>query len=428
MLETFETKQRSQLRKMRVIATSLLCFMMLFYVVSRILENQLHFMRFATAFSEAGIIGALADWFAVVALFKHPLGIPIWHTAIITEKKKEIARTLAHFVVENFLTRSVIGKKMEDYDLSTNAGSLLVANTEIISAKVIETIPSFFGLLNDKDIQILLHEQVSNRLSNVNLAPLAGEILDTLTSHEKFHELFKEVIHAVQKIARENKAFIANQVRSVLPGPEFVGWSGFKDNIAEWLSKIISEKIKETTKDLENDQSHELRKSFEKQLKKTIHDLKTSPELAAKGETILRMILEHPALKEYLLGLWADIKKLLIEDAKKPDSSMKKQLAGLIDGIANRILKEDPFRSRINYWIRENVLTWIEKYKGEVRNTIIKTVENWKDEEIVGKLELSVGKDLQYIRLNGTIVGGLAGLTLYTIYQGVLHFGPLWAK
>jgi len=381
-----------------------------------------------TAFSEAGIIGALADWFAVVALFKHPLGIPIWHTAIITAKKKEISQTLAHFVVENFLTRNVIGKKMEGYDLSRNAGSLLIDNSDMLSTKIIETIPSFFSLLNDKDIQNLLHEQVSSRLGRINLAPLAGEILDMLTSHEKYHEIFKEVIHAIQKIARENKTFITKQVRSGLPGPEFIGLSGLKDNIAEWFSKKISDKIKDTTKELENDQSHELRRSFEKQIKKTINELKNSPELAARGESILRMILEHPAVKDYLLGLWTDIKNLITEDAKKPDSAMKKQLAELIKGFASRVLMEEPFKSRINDWIKDKVLTWIEKYKGEVSNTIIKTVENWKDEEIVQKLELSVGKDLQYIRLNGTIVGGLAGLTLYSIYQGILFFSMFIAK
>jgi uncharacterized membrane-anchored protein YjiN (DUF445 family) len=269
---------------------------------------------------------------------------------------------------------------------------------------------------------------VSIRLRNIKLAPLAGEILDMLTSQEKYHELFNEVIHAIQQISHSNKAFITKTVRSEIPIPDGFFLNNIKDSIANWLSDKISEKIKATTKELEEDKSHELRRSFEEQIKKTISALKTSPELAAKGELLLHTLLEHPAIKDYFLSLWSDIKKLIIEDANQPDSKMKKQLARLIKGFANHVLKQEPFNSRINDWLKDNMLTWIDKYKDEVRNTIIKTVENWKNEEIVRKLELSVGKDLQYIRLNGTIVGGLAGLTLYSIYQGILHCSCLFAK
>jgi uncharacterized membrane-anchored protein YjiN (DUF445 family) len=429
VLDSYEVERTKQLGKMRIIATSLLVFMALLYVVSRIFEHRLPFLKFVTAFAEAGIIGALADWFAVVALFKHPLGIPLWHTAIITTKKSEISRTLAHFVVENFLTRKIINEKIAHYDLSANAGSLLIDNTELVTSKVIDAIPALFGILNDKDIQNLLHEQLSMRLNTIKLAPLAGEILEMLTSHERYHDLFNEVIHAVRKIARENKTFMTKMVKAEIPLPDGIwGLEKLKNGIAHWLSGKISDKIRETTKELENDPSHELRKSFEKQVKKTIHDLKHSPEFAGRGDQILRTILEHPAIKDYILGLWSDIKNLILRDANKPDSAMKKQLSGLITEFANHVLMEEPFKSRINDWIREKLLAWVEKYKGEVSNTIIKTVENWKDEEIVRKLELSVGKDLQYIRLNGTIVGGLAGVALFSMYQGVLFFGSYFLK
>jgi uncharacterized membrane-anchored protein YjiN (DUF445 family) len=413
---------------MRIIATSLLGFMAFLYTVSRLFEHKIPLMRFLTAFSEAGMVGGVADWFAIVALFKHPLGIPIWHTAIITKQKREISKTLAHFVVENFLTRKVIGKKLEEYDFSTSAGSLLIGHTDLISSKVVDIIPSLFGLLNDKDIHNLLHEQISSRLENIQLAPLAGEVLDMLTSHDKHHELFNEVIHAVQKIAGENRAFITSKVKSGIPFPKWGILDKVKDNLAEWLSGIIAAKISETTNDLENNSSHELRKSFENQIKKLIEDLKSSPELAARGKAILHTVLEHPAIRDYIVGLWSDIKILILRDVGNPDSAMKKQLASLVTGFATRILKEEPFRSRINEWLKEKVLIWIEKYKGEVSTTIIRTVENWKDEEIVRKLELSVGKDLQYIRLNGTIVGGLAGLTIYSIYQCILLCNTLLAK
>jgi uncharacterized membrane-anchored protein YjiN (DUF445 family) len=426
--DLFESKQTGQLRKMRFIATSLLGFMVLLYALSRILEQHIPIVKFVTAFSEAGIVGALADWFAVVALFKHPLGIPLWHTAIIPEKKKEISRTLAHFVVKNFLTRKVIGKKLDDYDLSGNAGALLIENTGVISSKAMDMIPSFFGLLNDKDIRNLLHEQVTIRLENVHLAPLAGDVLAMLTSQGRYHELFNEIIIMVQNIARENTKYIARTVKAELPLPRWGILDNVKNRIAAWLSDKISDKIKTTTEELQQDQSHELRKAFEKQLKKTISDLKSSPELAEKGEAILRNVLEHPVLKEYISGLWSDIKNLLIEDAKKPGSEIKKQFAGFINGFVNRVLQEEPFRARINGWIKEKILAWIEIYKGEVGGTIIKTVESWNNDEIVKKLELAVGRDLQYIRLNGTIVGGLAGLTLYSMYQLVLYCHSIWIK
>jgi uncharacterized membrane-anchored protein YjiN (DUF445 family) len=405
---------------MRNIATSLLCLMAILYIVARIFEHRIPALKYLVAFSEAGIVGALADWFAVVALFKHPLGIPIWHTAIITKKKSEISRTLAHFVVDNFLTRNVIGKKLEHYDFSLNAGSKLLENKELISTKAVEFVPAFFKLLNDKDIQNLIHGQLTAKLQNINVAPLAGEALDVLTSGDKFHELFDEVVRVVQKLARDNKAYILKAVRAEIPLPDVYILENIKEGVAQWLSEKISDKIKDTTEELENDESHELRKSFKKHLEKIIRDLKHSPELAAKGEAIVRMLLEHPVVRNYILNLWSDIKKMIVDDAQAPDSVMKKQLGDLLEGLSNRILMDESFKGRINDWIIKNILLWMEKYKDEVRNTIIKTVEGWKDEEIVEKLELSVGKDLQYIRLNGTLVGGIAGLAIFSIYQAII--------
>lgn len=361
------------------------------------------------------MVGALADWFAVVALFRHPLGLPIPHTAIIPRNKDQIAQTLATFVVENFLSREVVGRRLENLDLMGATARWLTANKQAVADKAALFLPRVLDALSDEDVRRFVHAQLVAAFKSIQLAPLAGNLLSVLTAENRHQELLNEALALARDLVDENREFLRSQVREEVPLPDWPGIGKLKDGIADWVANKVVAKAHATLTATAQDPNHRLRQQFEVKLKRFIEELKTSPAYHAKGEELKARLLEHAALREYVGEVWTGLKERIKTDLARPDSEIRGQLAGVIERMAQALQNDAELRAKLNNWLKDGLLEFLEQHRPELQHLIEDTVRRWDAQEISAKLELEVGRDLQFIRLNGTIVGGLVGLGLYFV-------------
>ena len=308
------TTKAAGLRNMQLLATGLLILMAVVFVVAKVMEARHPGVGYVRAFAEAAMIGALADWFAVVALFRHPLGLPIPHTAIISRNKERIGNTLAAFVVENFLSREVVGRRLANLDFMTSAAGWLGANKRTISWKVVQFIPRVLDALDDEDVKRFVHAQLVAAFKSIQLAPLAGNLLTILTADNKHQELLNEALGIAGTMVDENRDLLRQKVREEVPLLDWPGISKIRDLLADYVANKVVAKVHATLSEAANDPSHRLRQQFEVKLQRFIEELKTSPTFHAKGEELKEKLLQHAALAEYVGEVWTALKQRINTD------------------------------------------------------------------------------------------------------------------
>jgi uncharacterized membrane-anchored protein YjiN (DUF445 family) len=420
-IQQLEAQQRQQLRQMRVIATGLLMAMTLVFVATLLVEKyhaaQYHpewlaWLGYVRAFAEAAMVGALADWFAVTALFKRPLGLPIPHTAIIKTNKDRIGASLGNFVEKNFLTPEVIATRLGVIDMPQKAAEWLTDGDHAnrLAERITGFVPDVLNAVAGENVQALIEENLTARLRTIDVAPLAGNILATLTAENRHQGLLDEALKIGEKLLHANKDAIRTKIREESPWyvPGFVD-----DKIYE---KIMT-KAEETLREMNADPNHELRRQFHRATQDFIQSLRTSPEYRAKAESLRDELLNHPVVRQYFSSLWTDVKAMIIHDVEQPDSAIRAQLERSIRAFGEKMLADDELRTRLNIWIQTLVQTIIAARRNEIASLIADTVKNWDGDTMSERIELYVGKDLQYIRINGTVVGGLVGLCIYALSQ-----------
>jgi Predicted membrane protein len=402
----------------RTLATGLLALMAFGFAVARSFEATVPVLSWVRAFCEAAMVGALADWFAVVALFRHPLGLPIPHTAIVPRRKNEIARNLAAFVQNNFLTADKILERVRRADLSRRLAAWLAgeANADGLARRFTAGLPGLIDALDEQGMRNFLREQAVTQIRRVPLAPLTGRLLGILSENGRDQEILDHALRIARHSVGQNKPFITAKIAEELAViPDFPGVAEIKIAVCRSLAGKIVEKVQGTLDDILADPCHVVRAQFEERLEDFVAQLRNSPEMAARAEQFKEGFLANPTLLSSLDALWSALKTELLADLALDDSRIRRQLTATFRQVGTALEEDEAFRGRLDRWIENAVTGLVNAHGHEFGNLIRETVEAWDAREVAEKLESQVGNDLQFIRINGTVVGGLVGLTLHAL-------------
>jgi uncharacterized membrane-anchored protein YjiN (DUF445 family) len=361
------------------------------------------------ATAEAAMVGGVADWFAVTALFRHPLGIPIPHTAIVASRKDRIGRSLGNFVGNNFLAREVIARQLTGMHVGERAVLWLAepAHQERVARAIAGGVARAAEAIPNNELQSTVHETLVAQLRKAHVAPLLGDLLALATTDDRHQEMLDKLVGLVARIVADNKELI--RVRIAEESPWWV--PGAVDD--KLYQKIVAG-IERTLEQVSADEGHPLRGQFDQALRGFVEKLHNSPETIARAEAMKEKLLTHPAVEELsdalLRAAQGALAKYTGENAPSPEPFQR-----AIGGIAERALASPAFLADIDSAIERLILGMVEQYRPEVAELIARTVEGWDATDASRKIEVQIGRDLQFIRINGTLVGGLVGLVLYLI-------------
>jgi uncharacterized membrane-anchored protein YjiN (DUF445 family) len=405
--------KRVRLVQMKRVATLMLVGVALVFVVTRWLESQYPWLGFVRAFAEAAMVGGIADWFAVTALFRHPLGIPIPHTAIVASRKDRIGAALGNFVQRNFLTREVVAGKIAAMHLGDRAAEWLAQpeNSRRLARHAAHALSGAVGVLRDDEVQALVDRSIVSRLRRMQAAPLMARLFGLLTTGGRHQALLDDALRLAAKFLYENEAMIRERVKAESPW-----WvPGAVDSRVG--DKIVSG-VEKTLVAVAADPDHPLRQRYDEAVDRFIVSLRENPETIARFEQIKLDVLAHPGVADFSRDVWGDVKariatyaeRLADETEQEPD-----QLEQWLAGLGQKVLADPVLSAKVNGWIVEIVSYAVEQAREEVAKLISATVAAWDADATSRKIELQIGRDLQFIRINGTIVGGLVGLALYSV-------------
>jgi uncharacterized membrane-anchored protein YjiN (DUF445 family) len=399
---------------MRRRATALLAGFAVLFVAMAVLAHLRpdlapFWVRLVRATSEAAMVGGLADWFAVTALFRHPLGIPIPHTAIVAQRKDRIGRSLGNFVGNNFLSRDVIARQLAGMKLGERGARWLsqpehqARVAKAIAggvARAAESVP-------DAELKESVHTTLVEQLRKAHVAPLLGDLLAMATTDDRHQEMLDRLVKLVSRVVADNKELIRHRIAEESP------W---------WVPNVVDDKlyqkivvgIERTLDDVATNDEHPLREQFDHALRDFTDKLHHSPETIARAESMKERLLQHPAVEELsgaLLGAArTSLTKYVGADAPSPEP-----LERALGAMAERALTNEQLLSDIDQALERLVLGVVDQYRPEVAELIARTVEGWDATDASRKIEVQIGRDLQFIRINGTLVGGLVGLVLYLV-------------
>jgi uncharacterized membrane-anchored protein YjiN (DUF445 family) len=411
-----EAIKRDRLVRMKRFALLLLVGAAVVFVVALLMERHYGWvwLGYVRATAEASVVGGVADWFAVTALFRHPLGIPIPHTAIVPARKDRIGRALGNFVQQNFLDSAVVAYKLSSLRLGDRAAQWLSEpeNARSVTRVAAQALTSTATVLRDEDVQAFLERAAGDRLRNVQVAPLLGRALLLLTADGRHQELLDEALRLAARATEANDALIREKVQEQTP------W---------WIPHVVDKRISDrvvtgigrTLTEVSDDPDHPLRHRFDEAVRSFIERLQSSPETIARAEAWKEELLAHEAMREFLGTIWADIKQKLKEYAARTEEEQFEggRLEAAIASAAQNALADPVLSGKLNNWIDQAVLAAVDVSRAEISQLISGTVSAWDAEETSRRIELQIGRDLQFVRINGTIVGGMVGLVLYALMR-----------
>ena len=402
--------KRSQLKKFKWFASLLLLFMALIYTACEIFFPQQIWAGYVKAFSEAAMVGALADWFAVTALFRHPLGLPIPHTNLIEAGKKKIGENLGDFVINNFLTTTAIKPRLEKLQVASRLGNWLTndKNRKKVMEEILRIVGEGLSNLDDREIVTLIQKQAGGLIDKIPLNKLAGEGLEKLINENMHQDWFTLLALRLRDFLDENRDAIKQKVKE----ESYFLIPGFVDNMI--ASKITNAGLQYLS-DFVTNKEHPARRQIAGKLRMIASDIREGGEWSHKLNSLKDQLLSPQHLTEYSGMLWQYIKKQIEHDLKQPGSAIGKYLDKTLYDMGNSLANDISRQERIDKFVQLQAFKLIMKYKKSAGEMISHTVTNWPSRELSSKLELEVGKDLQYIRVNGTLVGGMVGLIIYTL-------------
>ncbi len=405
-----EASRRIALRRMQRVATGLLVLAAVTFLIAHHYEPFYPWLGYVRATAEASVVGAIADWFAVTALFRHPLGIPIPHTAIMQTQKDRVGRILGNFVQNHFLERSVLENRLASLRPGERAAGWMQVeeNRRKLARQMAGGLSRAVEALPDAEVRGYIQKSAVARLENVRLAPLVSEVIATAAAGNRPQELLDEVIRVIGSAIRDGRDRIREKVRE--ESPKWVPL-GLRDAVADRMINAVEKVISE----MATDPSHPLRHRFDGVVADFITRLRTSPDTIARVEAFKRDLLDHPMMEELVASIWDRVRDSAVNYRQAPESvsliPLEEGLAGLADSLATN----DELRGEIDRFVIGAGIDLLERHRQDVADLIAQTVAEWDPEVAAGRIELAVGRDLQFVRINGTIVGGLVGLILYTL-------------
>ena len=403
------------LNTMRLVATGLLVVMALVYVASRVAEAHHPAFGYVRAFAEAAMVGGLADWFAVTALFRHPLGLPIPHTAIIPRNKDRIGDALASFLRQNFLIPSVVARRMRRLDLAGATGRFLAApgpaaeKAGRLRSGASRLIADVVSALDAERLGGMVRTAVSQRLSAFNVAPVLGQALAAAIDRDRHVPLLDNVIDWVGKTLVANEDTIRTMISA--KAGSVMRWTGLDETLANKILDGLYRLIEEVGEDPE----HPLRDKAEEGLVDLARRLREDEALQAKVNVFKDEIIASPAVAAWLDGLWAQARAALLKGARDPDAAMAGRLGETLRQLGTTLQSEPRLARTINLFARRAAVGIAAAYGDGIVRLVSDTVRGWDAKTVTDRLEQAVGRDLQYIRVNGTLVGGMVGLFIHVV-------------
>lgn len=405
--------KKTQLQKHKLMATGLFVLMACIYIIMMyfLKHNPKSWMEYVRAFSEAGMVGALADWFAVTALFKYPLGIKIPHTNLITKNKNKLGTNLGTFVSDNFLTATTIRPYINQLNISAYLINWLNSdkNKTILVTEINNLIKNIITNLNNKTVTNLLTNKALELSNEIKLEKIAATGLHYLLEKNEQNRLINIILPKAKLYVENNRDLIYLKVVEKQPILGLIGGKSVTNQLISGITTFFNE--------IEQNPQHEIRQTITKHLYELVIDLNKNEEWQLKFNAMKNEFLSHEKISEYTNAIWQQLKTDTLESLNNAQSTLNQYISENVNELINTFKNDVVLQESINNYAKQYIYKLVLKNSNEVGKIIQQTVEKWDGQELSEKLELEVGKDLQYIRINGTLVGGLVGLLIYTLTQ-----------
>jgi len=414
------------LKTMRYVATGALVLVFVGMCISRLLESRNPLWGYLRAFCEAATVGALADWFAVVALFRHPAGIPVPHTAILPNNKPRVAESLAAFIENSFLTEDRLAPRFCSLDYARFISDWLAANADPVSERAAGLIPGIINGLSDQEMSAMLANRARAMLAGTELGPLAGASLGILLQGGRDREIYRGLLRSMEDLIVANREVIRQKIQEEIPlsadmlrGVPLLadlaapGFQQIKEKVSARIADKTIEKVQAVLAEAEFEPEHVLWLSLDARLRTLIEALTSSPEMAEKMAAIRASLASDAVLDDFASTTWQALKVHVISDSRAPDSRIRAGVRDAMAAAAAQLVENGSVREPLNAFLADQVLRSIVSARPHIRELVVSTVLNWDSREMADRLEQAVGRDLQFIRLNGTVIGGLVGLALH---------------
>jgi uncharacterized membrane-anchored protein YjiN (DUF445 family) len=402
-----DEERRRGLRRMRSLAVGLLLFAAVVYLATL---DEDGFLGFVNAGAEASMVGAIADWFAVTALFKHPLGLPIPHTALIPRRKEMLGRSLEEFVGENFLHEQVIRERMQVADLSRRVGDWLVVEEH--ARRVVDEAASVLHIglnrVRDEDIAVLVEEALLPRLRDEPVSPVAGSLLAEVVRDKAHHGLVDLALDEAYRWLDQNEDTFSDIVGERAPW-----WS--PPAVNDRVTRRIHVELLAWISDIRNDPQHHARIALDSMLAQLAEDLLHDPATQARAEALKERVFDHPQILVTATSLWNAFRAALLDALADDDGPLRGRAVAELTAFGRRLLDDAGLRGKLDRYAADFAVFVVDRYGAELTTVITHTIDRWDGKEAARKIELHVGRDLQFIRINGTIVGGLVGVLIHAV-------------
>ena len=406
--------RRRELARARRRATALLVAVTALFVAVTVAGAHGTLLGYVQAGAEAAMVGGVADWFAVTAVFRHPLGVPIPHTAVLVQRKDQFAETLGRFVQENFLNADVLAERIRSAGLVPRLAAWLgdADNAGRFAGHAADAVVEVTELLREDEVHGVLTDQLVRAVDAVEVAPLAGRGLRAVTAGDRHAELFEAIVRGTDRYLAEN--YMALRDRFQAESPRWV-----PDTVDNLVFDRLHSRLRRWLADVAADPSDEIRRQFEEWISGLSDRLESSPELRERGEQLKRDVLNHAELRDWSSSLWTEAKAALRRQAGEPDSELRRRLAGVLMAAGRRLESDPRLRASVERVAESGARALAEQFRDELAGLVTVTIDRWDPAQTAGQLELLLGRDLQFIRINGTVVGATVGLIIHAVAAGI---------
>ncbi len=413
LLSPADLSRQSRLRRAKTVATGLLLLAAAVFVAVRPAEQAGYtWAGYVSTAAEAAMVGGLADWFAVTALFRRPLGLPIPHTALIPTRKAALGESLGDFVGENFLAPAVVRRRLQQADVVGRLGAWLRApgNAQLVTAEAANALKGVLEVVRDEDVRAVAEDAIRRRIAGVDLAPGLGRLLGQVVADGAHRPLVELVAQRTAHWLRENPDTVIGVIQQQAPT-----WSpAFVDRA---LARRIHAELVRISAATAADPEHPLRLTLDSYLVSLAGDLQHDSATGVRFQALVTRLVENPGTREAVGTLASAVRRAVVELVDEPDGELRRRAGGAVIDLGARLVEDDGLRAKVEGWLvgaAEHVVT---NYRSEITRTITDTVDRWDGAEASRRIELTAGRDLQFIRVNGTLVGALAGLAIHAVSQ-----------
>ncbi|GHE28044.1 DUF445 domain-containing protein [Streptomyces capitiformicae] len=410
-----EEKQRG-VRRMKLTATGMLLFVAVVYVLAKWASHAGAgaWADYVAAAAEAGMVGALADWFAVTALFRHPLGLPIPHTAIIPTKKDQLGVTLGEFVGENFLSEDVVRQRLRAVGIGSRLGAWLAEpqNADRVTAELATALRGALTVLRDSDVQAVVGEAINRRAGAQEVAPGLGKLLEGVVADGGHRRAVDLICARAQHWLILNEEQIMDAIEGGAPGwtPRFVD-RRIGERVYKELLRFVTE--------MRDSPAHPARGALDRFLTDFALDLQSDTDTRARVERLKGEVLGRGEVQDLIASAWTAVRSMIVAAAEDERSELRLRVRASLLSLGTRLTTEPSAQAKVDKWLEGAAVHVVTTYRGEITSLITETIAGWDAEHTTRKIEANIGRDLQFIRINGTVVGSLAGLLIYTVSRAL---------